>query len=162
MTDDDRQPLRRRHTLLRLLEQAREQRGSPPLWDAVAARLDEEDRRGNTVAAALALLERIRERVDDQTWQLILDFEHHTSHEVVSGVEVGFELGYDHGRTTALLQAQPGQGDAGKVLTERLADLLGDTDADYSDILLALVATLEATVRMALDHEAAESCVVQG
>lgn len=161
MMDDDRQPLRR-HTLLRLLEQAREQRGSPPLWDAVAARLDEEDRRGNTVAAALALLERIRERVDDQTWQLILDFEHHTSHEVVSGVEVGFELGYDHGRTTALLQAQPGQGDAGKVLTERLADLLGDTDADYSDILLALVATLEATVRMGLDHEAAESCVVQG
>ena len=128
MMDDDRQPLRR-HTLLRLLEQAREQRGSPPLWDAVAARLDEEDRRGNTVAAALALLERIRERVDDQTWQLILDFEHHTSHEVVSGVEVGFELGYDHGRTTALLQAQPGQGDAGKVLTERLAELLGDTDA---------------------------------
>ncbi|MCX4247515.1 hypothetical protein [Paraliomyxa miuraensis] len=94
--------------------------------------------------------------MDDQTWQLILDFEHHTSHEVVSGVEVGFELGYDHGRTTALLQAQPGQGDVAKVLTERLADLLGDTDADYSDILLALVATLEATVRMALDHEAAE------
>lgn len=48
------------------------------------------------------------------------------------------------------------------MLKERLADLLGDTDADYSDILRALAATLEATVRMALDHEASESCVVQG
>lgn len=121
------------------------------MWDAVTARLDEEDRRRDAVAATLTLLDRIRERVDDQTWQLILDFERHASQEVVSGVEVGLELGYDHGRTTALLHAQPGQGGAAKVLTERLADLLGDTDADYPAIILALVATLQATVKMA--HE---------
>jgi len=95
MTDDDRQPLRRRHTLLHLLEHAREQRGSPPLWDAVVALLDEEDRRRDAVTATLALLERIRERVDDQTWQLVLDFERHASQEVLGAVEVGLELGYD-------------------------------------------------------------------
>lgn len=161
----DREPLRRSHTLLRLLEQGREQRGSPPLWDAVAARLDEEDRRCDSVASMLRLLDQIHERVDDQTWQLILDFEWRTSHEIVSGVEVGLELGYDHGRTSALMQAQPGQGNGAKVLTEQLADLLGDTDADYPDILMALIATLRATVMMARgehDHGASGSPVVQG
>ena len=52
----------------------------------------------------------------------------------------------------ALSLAQMGdQDDAAKVLTERLADLLGDADAEYPDIILALVATLQATVRMARD-----------
>ena len=161
----DREPLRRSHSLLRLLEQAREQRGSPPLWDAVAARLDEEDRQRDTVAQTLRLLDQIQERVDDQTWKLILDFEWRTSHELVRAVEVGLELGYDHGRTAALLHAQPGQGDAAKLLTERLADLIGDTDADHPDILLALLATLQATVTMARgeqDRGAAGSPVLQG
>jgi hypothetical protein len=161
----DRGPLRRSHTLLRLLEQAREQRGSPPLWDAVAARLDEEDRRRDTVGPMLHLLDQIHERVDDQTWQLILDFERRTSHEIVSCVEVGLELGYDHGRTSALMQAQPGQGKATKVLTERLADLLGDAEADYLEILMALIATLGATVMMAREEHAdggIGSAVVQG
>lgn len=164
MATDDREPLRRSHTLLRLLEQAREQRGSPPLWDAVAARLDEEDRRRDTVASMLHLLDQIHERVDDQTWQLILDFEWRTSHEIVNGVEVGLKLGYDHGRTSALMQAQLGEGNAAKVLTERLADLLGDTDADYPEILMALIATLRATVMMARgehDDGAVGSPVVQ-
>lgn len=147
----DREPLRRRPTLLRLLEQAREERGSPPLWDAVVARLDERDRRRNAIAPVLRLLDQIRERVDDQTWKLVLDFEWHASQEVLGAVEVGLELGYDHGRTAVLLQAQPGQGDGAKVLTDRLADLLGDADAEYPDIILALVATLQATVRMAHD-----------
>jgi len=75
-------------TLLRLLEGAREQRGSPPLWDAVAARLDDETRRRDVVAPMLRLLDQIHERVDDETWQLILDFEWRSSREVVTGVEV--------------------------------------------------------------------------
>lgn len=66
---------RRHQTLLRLLEQAREERGSPPLWDVVAARLDEENRRRDAVAPTLGLLDQIRERVDDETWGLIVDFE---------------------------------------------------------------------------------------
>lgn len=93
-------------TLLRLLEGAREQRGSPPLWDAVAARLDDETRRRDVVAPMLRLLDQIHERVDDETWQLILDFEWRSSREVVTGVEVGLKLGYDHGRAAALLEAQ--------------------------------------------------------
>lgn len=41
--------LRRHQTLLRLIEQAREERGSPPLWDVVAARLDEANRQQDAV-----------------------------------------------------------------------------------------------------------------
>lgn len=136
-------------TLLRLLEGAREQRGSPPLWDAVAARLDDETRRRDVVAPMLRLLDQIHERVDDETWQLILDFEWRSSREVVTGVEVGLKLGYDHGRAAALLEAQRVPGSAARDLEGRLADLLGDTDAEYLDVLLALLGTLKATVVMA-------------
>lgn len=114
--EGDRELRRRNETLLRLLEQAREQRGSPPLWDAVAARLDEEDRRRDAVEPMLRLLDQIRERVDDQTWRLILDFEWRSSHEVVAGVEVGLELGYDHGRAAALVEAQAVPGEAARGL----------------------------------------------
>jgi hypothetical protein len=143
----DREP-RRRPTLLRLLEQGREERGSPPLWDAVVARLDEQDRRRNAVAPALRLLDQIHERVDDQTWQLVLDFERHACHEVLSGVGTGLELGYHHGKAAALLQAQQGPGGKAKGLAERFADLLGDTDAGYEEILMALVTTLQVAVMM--------------
>ena len=53
------------------LERAREQRGSPPLWDAVARRLDAEERQRDVIAPMLLLLEQIRERVDDETWGLV-------------------------------------------------------------------------------------------
>lgn len=96
----------------------------------------------------LRLLDQIRERVDDQTWRLILDFEWRSSHEVVAGVEVGLELGYDHGRAAALVEAQAVPGDAARVLTERLADLIGDAEAEYHDVLLALVMALRAAVVM--------------
>lgn len=144
----DRRP-RGNRTLLRLLECAREQRGSPSLWDAVAARLDAEDRQHKVVAPMADLLHRIQERVDDTTWGLVLDFEMRFASEVMAGVEVGLELGYEHGRATALLDAERIPGSAAKALTGRLADLLGDTEADYLDVVLALLATLEATVKMA-------------
>lgn len=135
-------------TLLRLLEQAREQRGSPPLWDAVSARLDEEDRRLDVMSPLLRLLDRIRERVDDQTWQLILDFEWRSSQGIVAGVEVGLALGYDHGRAAALVEAQRAPSKAAKALAGRLADLLGDTDAEPHDVLLAFVDALRIAVTM--------------
>lgn len=140
---------RSNRTLLRLLECAREQRGSPSLWDAVAARLDAEDRQREVVAPMASLLHRIQERVDDTTWRLVLDFEMCFASEVMAGVEVGLELGYEHGRATALLDAERIPGSAARALTARLADLLGDTEADYLDVVLALLATLEATVKMA-------------
>lgn len=136
-------------TLPRLLERAREERGSPSLWDAVAARLDAEDRQRKVVAPMSALLRRIQKRVDDTTWGLVLELEMHFASEVMAGIEVGIELGYEHGRATVLLDAERVPGNAARALTGRLADLLGDTDADYVDVVLALLATLEATVKMA-------------
>lgn len=147
-TQHDRRP-HGSQTLLRLLEQAREQRGSPSLWDAVAARLDAEDRRRDVVAPMSDLLQQIQERVDDETWRLVLDLELRFSSEVMAGVEVGMELGYEHGRAAVLLDAERVPGNAARALTGRLADLLGDTEADYLDVVLALLATLEATVKMA-------------
>ena len=144
----DRRP-NRSQTLLRLLEQAREHRGSPSLWDAVVARLDAEDRRRDAVAPMSELLHQIQQRVDDETWRLVLDLELRFSSEVVAGVEVGMELGYEHGRAAVLLDAERVPGSAAKALTGRLADLLGDTEADYLDVILALLATLDATVKMA-------------
>lgn len=143
---------RRRHgnqTLLRLLERAREERGSPSMWDAVAARLDAEDRQRKVVAPMSDLLHRIQERVDDTTWGLVLELEMHFASEVMAGVETGIELGYEHGRAMALLDAERVPGNAARALTGRLADLLGDTEADYLDVVLALLATLETTVKMA-------------
>jgi hypothetical protein len=112
------------------------------------ARLDEQDRRHDAVAPTLRLLDQIHERVDDQTWQLVLDFERHACHEVLSGVETGLELGYHHGKAAALLQAQQAHGGKAKGLAERFADLLGDTDAGYEEILVALVTTLQVAVMM--------------
>jgi hypothetical protein len=140
--------------LLRLLEQAREERGSPPLWDVVAARLDEENRRRDAVAPMLDLLDQIRERVDDETWGLIVDFEWHSSREVVTGIEIGLELGFDHGRMSALIEAEDVSGNAATVLIARLADLLGDTEAGHFDVLLALLAALRATVIAARSEQA--------
>ncbi|MEM9462405.1 MAG: hypothetical protein AAGF11_50115 [Myxococcota bacterium] len=140
--------LRRHQTLLRLIEQAREERGSPPLWDVVAARLDEANRQQDAVAPRLNLLDRIRERVDDKTWGLIVDFEWGSAREVVTGIEIGLELGFDHGRMSALVEAQAEDmsGLAATALVARLADLLGDTEAELHDVLLALLAALRATV----------------
>src|SRR5690606_33226440 len=113
--------------LLRLLEQVREEHGSPPLW--VAARLDEENRRRDAVAPMLALLEQIRERVDDKTWGLIVDFEGRSSREVVTSIEIGLELGFDHGRTSALIEAEDVSGTQPRSWSRgsRTVDLLGDT-----------------------------------
>lgn len=135
-------------TLLRLLEQAREQRGSPPLWDAVAARLDEEDHRLDVVSPLPHLLDRIHERVDDETWRLVLDFEWRSWQGIVAGVEVGLGLGYDHGRAAAFIEAQRAPTHAAMTLTGRFVDLLGDTDADPHDVLLALVDALRTAVMM--------------
>src|SRR5690606_24301186 len=123
--------------------------GSPSLWDAVAARLDAEDRWRDAVAPMSELLDQIQQRVDDETWRLVLDLELRFSSEVMAGVEVGMELGYEHGRAAVLLDAERVPGSAARTLTGRLADLLGDTEAGYLDVVLALLATLEATVKMA-------------
>ena len=139
----------RHPTLLRLLEHAREQRGSPPLWDAVAARLDSEGRQRDALAPMHRLLDQIRERVDDETWGLILDFEWRSCREIMAGVEVGLDLGYSHGRTAALMDAEYVPEDAAGVLAGRLADLLGDTEAGPLDVLLTLLSSLRATVLMA-------------
>lgn len=135
--------------LVRMIEHAREQRGSPSLWDAVAVRLDAEERKRENVAPMLRALDQIRERVDDETWRLVLDFEGRCINEIMAGVEVGLELGYDHGRATALVDTNRGSGSAASVLTERFIDVVGDADAEYLDVLLALLTTIRATVMMA-------------
>ncbi|MEX1361940.1 MAG: hypothetical protein AB1Z98_02375 [Nannocystaceae bacterium] len=85
------------------VERAREQRGLPPLWDAVARRFDAEERQRDAITPMLLLLEKIRERVDDETWRLILDFEWRSMEEIMAGVEIGLEVGYDHGRAAAMM-----------------------------------------------------------
>lgn len=136
-------------TLLRELEHAREQRGSPSLWDAIAARFDSEERQRNAVAPMVRVLDQVRERVDDETWGLILDFEWRASQEVISGIEIGIELGYENGRAAALVEAQGTPGtDAAKMLQGRLADVIGDAEAEYAEVQFALLATLQATVMM--------------
>ena len=107
-------------TLLRQLDHAREQRGSPSLWDAIAARFDSEERHRNAVAPMIHVLDQVRERVDDETWGLILDFEWRASQEVITGIEIGIELGYENGRAAALVEAQGTPGtDAAKMLQGR-------------------------------------------
>jgi len=93
----------------------------------------------------LDLLDQIRERVDDETWGLIVDFEWRSSREVVTGIEIGLELGFNHGRTSAVVEAEDVSGNAATVLVARLADLPGDTEAGHVDVLLARVAALRAT-----------------
>ena len=107
----------------------------------------------------LRLLDQIRDRVDDETWGLILDFEWRSANEIMTGVEIGLELGYDHGRATAIIATECMPGDADNMLMGKLADLLVDTGAEYPDILLALLATLKATVTMA---RSGGSLVTQG
>lgn len=113
----------------------------------MAARQDEDDRRRDVVAPMLRLLDEIRGRVDEETWKLILDFEWRSSQDVVTGVEVGLELGYGHGRAAALVDGQDVP-DAARVLTERLVDVIADARAGFLDVMLALVATLQTVVAM--------------
>lgn len=140
--------LRRHQTLLRIIEQAREERGPPPLWDVVAARLDEANRQQDAVAPKLDLLDKIRERVDDETWGLIVDFEWGSAREVVTGIEIGLKLGFDHGKMSALMEAQAEDvsGPGATALVAKLADLLGDTEAGHHNVLLALLAAFRTTV----------------
>ncbi|MEN8184844.1 MAG: hypothetical protein ABFS46_20170 [Myxococcota bacterium] len=92
------------------------------------------------------MLDKIRERVDNETWGLIVDFEWRSSREVVTGIEIGLELGFDHGRMSALMEVETEDvpGKAATALVARLADLLGDTEAGHHDVLLALVTALRA------------------
>lgn len=110
--------------------------------------------RHEAVAPMLGLLDQIRERVDDETWGLIVDFEWRSSREVVTGIEIGLELGFDHGRTSALVEAEEVSGKPATILVARLADLLGDTEAGHFDVLLALLAALRATVMAVRCEEA--------
>jgi len=145
--DDPRQPGQGCHpTVLRALEHAREQRGSPSLWDQVAARLDSEDRQRDFLSPMRSVLDQIRERVDDETWSLVLDFEWRSLHEIMAGVEVGFDLGYGQGLAAARVDAPLVSGDAAEVLAGRFTDVLGDTEAGPFDVLLTLLCSLRTTV----------------
>ncbi|MEX1363060.1 MAG: hypothetical protein AB1Z98_08035 [Nannocystaceae bacterium] len=95
------------------------------------------------------LLDQIRERVDEQTWSLILDLELRAGLEVSRGAQIGLELGYERGRAAALVKAEGMPGHGASALDSRLADLLADTSSDYPDVMLALLAALRATVTMA-------------
>ena len=66
----------------------------------------------------------------------------------MTGIEIGLELGFDHGRMSALMEAQAEDvlGPEATALVARLADLLGDTEAGHHEMLLALLAALRATV----------------
>ena len=108
------------------------------------------------MAPRLDLLDRIRERVDAETWGLLVDFEWGSAREVVTGIEIGLELGFDHGQMSVLMEAQAGDvsGPAATALLARLADLLGHTEAGYHEVLLALIAALRATVVVGCDDRA--------
>lgn len=84
--------------------------------------------------------------MDDETWRLLLDFEWRSYQEVMAAVEVGLELGYNHGRAAALVATSPIPGNAASVFAERLADFLGDTDAGPLDALLTVLTSLRANV----------------
>lgn len=119
------------------------------IWEAIHARLDGEQHRGVFVAPMANLLDQLRERVDDQAWTLILDLEMRAGLEVMTGVQIGLELGYERGRAAALVETQREPDDATQGLRGRLVELLGDTSIEYPDVMLALLAALQATVTMA-------------
>lgn len=120
-----------------------------PLWDAIHARLDGEHHRGVFVAPMESLLDQIRERVDAQAWPLILQLEMRAGLEVMAGVQIGLELGYERGRAAALVESQRVPSGAADVLSGRLVDLLADTSIDYPDVMLALLTALQTTVTLA-------------
>lgn len=119
------------------------------IWEAIRARLEGEQHRGVFVAPMASLLDQLQERVNDETWALILDLELRAGLEVMAGVQVGLELGYERGRAAALVEAQHVPNDATNALKEKLVDLLGDTSIGYLDMMAALLAALQATVTMA-------------
>lgn len=119
------------------------------IWEAIRARLEGEQHRGVFVAPMARLLDQLQERVDGETWALILDLELRAGLEVMAGAQIGLELGYERGRAAALVEAQHVPNDATTALKERLVDLLGDTSIGYHDMMAALLAALHATVTMA-------------
>ena len=88
------------------------------IWEAIHARLDGEEHRGVFVAPLTNLLDQIRERVDEQTWDLVLDVELRAGLEVMAGVQIGLELGYERGRAAVVCPPAPcargGRGAAGE------------------------------------------------
>lgn len=124
------------------------------LREAIYARLEAEEQRQVLVPPMDEILGRIRERVDGETWKLVLELERRAGLEATTGVEVGLELGYERGRTAALVEARRRPGSATGVLRRRLADLLADSSVDYPDVMLALLGALEATVAMARGEQA--------
>lgn len=121
----------------------------PAIWEAIHARLDGEAHRGVFVAPMANLLDQLQERVDDQAWALILDLELRAGLEIMAGVQIGLEQGYERGRAAALVETQRVPDDAANVLRGKLVEFLEDTSIDYPDVMLALLAALQATVTMA-------------
>lgn len=60
---------------------------------------------------------------------LIVDFEWRSSREVVTGIAIGLVLGFDHGRTSALIEAEDLSERAATLLMARLPDFIRDTEA---------------------------------
>ena len=87
--------------------------------------------------------------MDEQAWPLLLDLELRAGLEVSAGVQIGLEIGYERGRAAALVEAQQRPRGPASTLKKRLADLLADTAIDYADVMVALLAALQATVAMA-------------
>lgn len=128
------------------------------IWEAIHARLDGEQHRGVFVAPMTNLLDQLRERVDDEAWTLILDLELRAGLEVMTGVQIGLELGYERGRAAALVEIQRVPGDATNALRRRLVELIGDTSIDYPDVMLALLDALQVTVTMARGDKPEAPC----
>lgn len=119
------------------------------IWEAIDARLDGDEHRRLYVAPLSSLLDQVRERVDDETWRLILEIEQRAGQEVMAGTQIGLEMGYERGRAMALMEAQGVPGTATSGPAGKLADLLADPTVDYPDAILSLLAALQAMVEMA-------------
>lgn len=122
------------------------------IWEAIDARLDGDEHRNLYVAPLAKLLDQIRERVDDETWSLVLEIELRAGQEVMAGTQIGLEVGYERGRATALLESQGVPGTETSGLLGRLADQLADPTVDYPDLVLSLIAALKAAAAMARSH----------
>lgn len=67
----------------------------------------------------------------------------------MAGIELGLELGFVHGRMSALVEAEDVSEPAVTAFVARLADLLEDSEAGHFDVLFSLLAALRVTVMAA-------------
>lgn len=118
------------------IDRARTARGDQPLHELLIGILAKHERRAGTVKKILRAQDRLRRALGKDGVKLLLAYESACTDRLVSGEELAYSLGFEHGRAHA--HAEAVEDPAVRTLAAELGELLGAKDVEDAAKVRAL------------------------